>query len=489
MADPIEIPDDVAERRRTIADLWDRYDGEHPASLEVDADGVDDNTQMNNLATVVDTGVDTLFGSGSGEVEFAAMLPGAAGAAGELDEDADATAALAEAWKLNRKNPTIRKIGTSGSIAGHVAVKLVPDEHGRRGGIPRVVLLDPLDWYAETAEDDVDDVIAYAIDTHIDDGLGQVVEVRREQHTRLDDGTWEVDWFVARGVDWTVGMQRGSEVRWQRDPARPESKAWPHPFPAIVDAQNLPKPHSYWGRSDLTPDIVHLQEAVNRVASDEKRTLRYFAHPRQYATGENTAAVQRAIDDASIGAALILPPGSTIGYLQMQAEGLAASAAYREALEDKLFEVARTPRIAAGRVDNVGPLSGVALLVLYRPLIAKTATKRDTYGELLAETSRRMMILAGLAPDGLVVEVAWPDSIPKNMREEAETALTLRDLDVSLRTLHGRLGIDHDREVDRLAEEAGDPTGDVFGLQQRVDELTAERDAVPVVPRESDEAA
>lgn len=491
MADPIRIPSSVTERRITIADLWNRYDGTHPDSLTIDDDGVDDNVALNNLATIVDTGVDTLFGSGNGEVEVAAMNPDTTPGA-EADENEDATAWLQNAWKINKKPTLLRKIGTSGGIGGHVAVKLLPDDRGIRDGVARIVLLDPLHWFAQTHPDDIDEVVAYAIDTKVYDGYGNVVLVKREQHTRRDDGQWDIDWWVTRNVEWIVGMQAGSEVRWVRDPDRPKTVLWPHDFPAIVDTQNLPKPHSAWGRSDLTPDIVHLQETVNRVASDERRTLRYFAHPKPFATGENPESVRQAVEDASIGSTLILPKDSAAGYLQMQSDGLASSAAYRESLTDKMFEVARTPRIAAGKVDTIGALSGVALLILYRPLIAKTATKRDLYGDLIREVSRRLLILGNVGE--FEIEVTWPDAIPRNMREEAQTSLDLKDLGVSDQTLLERLGFNPETERARREDQAVHPETNAFRLQQHVDELLGitppPAGAAPQgVPQESDAGA
>ena len=456
MIEPVPISDEHAQRRIAMRDAWDRYDGEHPDSLTTGQGDVNDNVALNNLATIVDTGVDFLMGSGAGSIEFGVMR--------ELDADDDATEYLDAVWQRNGKRTLLRKLGTSGAIAGQFALKIVPDSDAR--GLHRVVLLDPLQFVVQHAEDDIDDAIGYAVDTDIIDPMGMIIGRRREQHTRDESGqSWTVSYLVTSSP---VDMQ-GVRVEWTPDPQRPDPESWPHPFAAIVDGQNLPAPHREWGRSDLSADILHMQEAVNRVASNEAKTLRHFAHPQLWAQGDDPSKLQGFID-ASIGSVICLPTGSTLAALSLQHEGLAAAAAYRDALEDKLFEVARTPRIAAGKVDRVGALSGVALLILYRPLVAKTETKRDTYGDALREVSRRILLIAGFA-DGFDVTITWPDVLPRDMAGEVLTARDLRDLGVSLRTVLERLGFDHEQELERIREEQGDPMGDAHGLLARIDEM------------------
>jgi hypothetical protein len=136
----------------------------------------------------------------------------------------------------------------------------------------------------------------------------------------------------------------------------------------------------------------------------------------------------------------------------------------------------------------VGALSGVALLVLYRPLVAKTETKRDTFGDAIREMSRRILLVAGYADDFRVV-LTWPDVLPKDMAGEAATARELRDLGVSLRTVLERLGIDADQELERVRDEQSDPMGDARGLLDRLDEMQARIDAGTSGERPADPVA
>jgi hypothetical protein len=468
MPDAIPITDEHAQRRITIRDTWDRYDGTHPDSLLPGQGDVNDNVALNNLATIVDTGADFLLGSGSGEVEFGVIV--------DREQDDEATEYVAAVWDHNRKRTLLRNIATDGAVAGQFAVKIVP--HADPKGMHRLILIDPLDLVVQSDPNDIDRRVGYAIDTTIWDETGtRAVGRRREQHT-LDDGeaSWTVEWLVTDTPIELAGQ--GHRVRWVPDPQRSEPETWPHPFPAIADGQNLPAPHRSWGRSDLTPDILHMQEAINRVASNEAKTLRHFAHPQLWASGDDPAKLQGFID-ASIGSVICLPAGSALNALAISHQGLAAAAQYREALTDKLFEVARTPRIAAGKVDNIGALSGVALTLLYRPLIAKTQTKRDTYGDVLRDVSERLLRLAGWSDEHRVV-VSWPEVLPRDAAGEVETARAMRDVGVSLYSALEFLGLNVEQELDRIREEAMDPLGDVHGLLGRVSELQARADGLSV---------
>lgn len=485
MAEPIHVSTKDAERRIHMADVWARYRGNHPDSLDFDI-GVNDNVTVNDLATVVDTGVDFLLGSGQGEVEIGVLKQRVR--RGKVTETHDeATAWIDDVMLANRKSTWLRKWGTSGAIVGQSFVKIVPATVGGvRGadanfdpkGMHRIVLLDPETVVVQTDDNDIDLITGYAIDENVY-GNGQVVGRRREQHTRNADGTtWTVEWLVTnQPLD--LAVSNGTTVQWMPDPARPKPAIWPHPFPAIVDSQNLPAPHQVWGRSDLTPDILHLQESINRVASNETRTLRMFAHPLPYGVvgekGDPSAAANAGVIDASIGAMRWYAHGTEIRTLPVRHEGLEAAAKFRDSLTDKLFEVARTPRIAAGKVEDVGALSGVAMLILYRPLVAKTQTKRDTYGDALRELCLRLLILAEFSTSEhpLDVVLTWPDALPRDMQSEVAIARELRELGVSLRTVLERIGINYDQEKPRIDEENGDPLADAHGLLAQVEELTA----------------
>ena len=60
-----------------------------------------------------------------------------------------------------------------------------------------------------------------------------------------------------------------------------------------------------------------------------------------------------------------------------------------------MHELARVP-VATGKVESVGQLSGIALEILSA---AKNRAKRVTYGEMIVELNRRLLVLGGYGSD------------------------------------------------------------------------------------------
>jgi hypothetical protein len=467
----VPVPDDVlgnvtdadAERIQQIHDRWKLYEGDHPPTLQVLPGDVDDNVTRNSVGTIVDTGVEFLFAKGA-TVQVTSITDTAG------DEDAaNAAQAIVDAT-LERSGGSIlfTEFATGGAIAGHATLKLVPAPGDPATGEHRIIALDPATVTAFWPDDDVTRAIAYRImwTTHDDENRPVVL---REDHVQQDDGRWFVRrWRGKAGAstDYTV-RTRFSWV--------PEDDGVVWDFPLIADCKNLPDLGRYYGRPDITLDIERLNMAANRVASNASKTLRHFAHPQPYAIGKSTQAMQ-AMLDASIGGMLCLPEGSQVGTLELQADGLDASAAFVDAVEAKLFETARIPQVALGKVKDIGQLAGVALLIMYRPLLSKTETKQETYGPAIVQIVRSLLLLAGVDPTRFHIGVDWPDPLPKNDKDEADTALTLLELGVSKRTILERLGFDPDVEEQRRQQEQDDPMGDTRGLADRMLEAAASPD-------------
>jgi hypothetical protein len=126
-------------------------------------------------------------------------------------------------------------------------------------------------------------------------------------------------------------------------------------------------------------------------------------------------------------------------------------------LREAFHEIARVPEIATGRVEGVGSLSGVALQILYQPLVEKTQTKRRLYGDLLVETNRRLLAIGGFGND-LMTTLHWPELIPGDPEAEAKTLILWQQLGVSQDTILRRLGLDPATEREKRDMSAGEAT-------------------------------
>jgi hypothetical protein len=400
--------DEVARANR-IAQRWRIYHGQHPRSLKVRQGQLDDNVTVNFARVIVDKGVSFLFGQ---DLRF------------ELDETAETEAEqwLSACWGANRQMTTLAKLALNGAIAGHAFVKIIPQQGSP---YPRLVVLDPATVAVRWEPDDIEQVTRYTISyPALDPGSGKPVRIRQiierdgpvwvitDQRSAADSATWQ-----------TVGEAR-----------------WPYAWPPIVDCQNLPCPNEYWGLSDLEDDLLQLNAAINFVLSNLARIIRFHAHPKTWGKGFAANQLNIAVDET-----IVLPsPDASLHNLEMQSD-LASSITVYQRLREALHEVARVPEVATGKLDNVGSLSGVALQILYQPLLEKTQTKRRTYGDLLMELNRRLLQLGGFGDDNQTV-IHWPELLPADPLVVRQAALLDQQLGVSADTVLQKLGYNPDLE-------------------------------------------
>lgn len=93
-----------------------------------------------------------------------------------------------------------------------------------------------------------------------------------------------------------------------------------------------------------------------------------------------------------------------------------------------------------------------SLRVLHKDAIAKIATKRELFGDMLVELNRRILEMAGLNSIGGTVE--FKDMLPEN--ETEEVAALQQDLAaglVSKETAALRRGYDWENEKEKMAGE------------------------------------
>jgi len=386
---------------------WDAYYGRFSRPLKVKPNQPDDNVLVNFARVVVDKGVSFLFGQ---DVGF------------EISETEETAAEewLDAVWQHNRKMTTLQKLALNGAVCGHAFVKIVPTQP-----YPRLVALDPSTVTVSWEPDDIERVVSYRIQyPAIDPETGKPIAIR--QLIERDGQGWRITDQVsqANSVAWTTTSEA----------------FWPHPWPPVVDCQNLPAPNEYWGISDLGDDVLQLNYSINFVLSNLARIIRYHAHPKTWGRGFTANQLNIAVDET-----IVLPsPDAELRNLEMVSD-LSSSIALYERLREALHEVTRVPEVATGKLDRAGALSGVALSILYQPLIEKTETKRRTYGDLLVELNRRLLALGGFGEDNHTV-LHWPELLPRDPLQERQAALLDQQLGVSADTILQRLGFDPDLE-------------------------------------------
>jgi hypothetical protein len=136
----------------------------------------------------------------------------------------------------------------------------------------------------------------------------------------------------------------------------------------------------------------------------------------------------------------------------LEAHGdIAGSLSLSDKLSDILFMLSRIPPVSIGKLETIGAVAGVALQILYAPLMELTLTKRMLYEPMLESLGEHLLEMGGFV--GRKVEVLWGDPMPQNDIEKRQ--IYSDDLAMGIvdkQTVATRLGYDWERVRQRIAE-------------------------------------
>lgn len=429
---------DEKERRMTMREAWKAYRGQFVPPLKK-RDGktaAPENTMVNRCAPIIDKGVSFLFGQvvkvegkelTQAEAEYIASCWG---------DDDDMMSMLA-------------KVAMNGGVCGQSFVRIL--EPNDDDDFPRIVNLDPQTVTVITDDDDCETVLAYLIEYSIPQRTGMPL-TRRQAIWRIDpDGNAAADGGYCPDDTWMIQhLERiGENGSFQPvgDPI-----LWPYPFSPIVDCQNLPNPNEFWGLSDLPPELIAINNSINFSKSNFNKILKHHAHPKTFFIGTEAGQISFGVDDAPC-----LPEGADMKMLEMHGD-LKASMDFQRELRDDMDEQSRVPAVALGRLEALpkGNISGVALQLLFMPLLEKTTQKQRQYGRLIREVCRRVLALGGKAKydPRMKIEVHWQALLPIDDLAAAQTAqILVSALGLSQDTALRDLGFDPDEQADLKAKE------------------------------------
>lgn len=446
-----------ATRRAAIAARWRLYDDGPGKPLKVapaknGKPAVDDNVTPNLAGLFVDRGVSFLVGT---PPSFTLDTPDDDDNGLESD-DADAIDEggvkvspeedwLDDVWKFNRAKTLLHKWALNGGVAGDAFLRIVIPERpvvdaGSGKIVPRLVNLDPANVALRWDQDDIDRLVGYVLEWAIVDEAGRPATRRQTIALSDDERTWEVVDYISKSASPFVPMG---------DPVE-----WPWPFSPIIHAQNLPRPNAVYGKSDLEGGVDALNASLARVISNLARIVRFHAHPKTWASGIGTAELAQVVVDPE-GIVGLPHPEAQLHNLEMSSDLTGALAVFGK-IKALLHEVGRNPEIDPEKLEGVGSMSGLAMRILYGPLLELTDTKHGTYGDALEEVNRRLLAVAGWQDydPTLTVQVGWHDALPADQMAEAQTAQAKQELGVSKHTLLEELGYDPDIEAERREDEA-----------------------------------
>jgi hypothetical protein len=429
-AQPVyEITETDKRRQKAIEHAWKAYNGELTPPLQRMEGQPDDNVMTNRCQAIVDRGVDFLFGQ---EIAISA----------EEQAPKEAQKVLNSAWgRKESRLPLLQKLSMNGGITGHGFLRIVPEPNGTY----RLVVLDPSTIFVQTAPQDCETVVLYCIQystaAMVKGSPAQVFY--REEIARIDpdnDGD-NGDPFADVDAHWSI--QHWSRVG-ERGPwtASGAPIIWPYVFPPIFGCQNLPKPNDFWGIPDITRDLVGVNDSLNFVQSNINRINKLFGAPIIYATGAGEQVI-----DIKPGKIIGLPlPESKIVSVSL-ASDIANALAFASNLRSDIDEQSGVPGVATGRLADIprGTVSGIAIELMFMPLLKKTDKKRCSYGDLIINVSKALFVLNGLSKD-IDVSLSWQNPLPHDDLPSIQGALLKKQLGISDKTIQRELGYDPEEE-------------------------------------------
>ncbi|MEK6862465.1 MAG: phage portal protein [Nanoarchaeota archaeon] len=151
---------------------------------------------------------------------------------------------------------------------------------------------------------------------------------------------------------------------------------YPNPIGMIPLAhiKNLPTTHNY-GMSDLK-DIIGLNREFNEKLTNVSDIINYHSAPTTIIYGARATSLEKSANKIWSG----LPKDARVENLELQTD-LGALQKFLMDMKLAIHEVASIPQQAFGDIQPVSNTSGVALQVMYHPIVRKTKKKRLTYAK------------------------------------------------------------------------------------------------------------
>jgi len=166
----------------------------------------------------------------------------------------------------------------------------------------------------------------------------------------------------------------------------------------VVHIPNIPVSGSPWGLSDAQ-DIVSINRSYNEIATDVADIINYHAAPVTIITGAKPANLEKGAKKVWGG----LPKDAQVFNLEGGAAGLDGAMQYMEMLKRSMHELMNVPETALGQMQPISNTSGVALSILFQPLMNRWHQKTAQYGKGLERINELVLLnLAVKEPETFV---------------------------------------------------------------------------------------
>ncbi len=350
------------------------------------------------------------------------------------------------------KMALLQELATNGAVTGHAWLKIVWDEATME--YPQLVVLDSTQVRVLCDPHNVKLAVAYLIEYLVPDATNpnggaatyrQVIElvdpdgnVTRDSSAAGDhDATWRISDYL-KPANSTVFLPQGAPV------------VWPYNWAPIDGCPHMVQANQYYGRPRLTPDVIHVNEAICMTASNINKVSLRHGHPILYTV--KMGANQRSF---RYEPGTIMEVSSDIKAVEAHGD-LQHLMLFEEDLRADFDEETHVPAQAFGRIHDIPriPQSGIAIRLGYGPLLADITKERRTYGALLRRVTSHLLELRNVAWGSYVVTLGWQDPLPADDLQQAQVVQAADALGViSKATAAQKFGLDWDVEQQQMQEE------------------------------------
>ena len=157
----------------------------------------------------------------------------------------------------------------------------------------------------------------------------------------------------------------------------------------VVHIRNFINPISCFGISDIQ-SIVPLNSAYNDVQNVIRRVLAYHAEPTTVVYGAKVGDMERGAKRVWSG----LPADARVENLALNAELVEARNSAND-YRDLIAQLSRIPKnLFTGDFSAISNTSGLALQLMFGPLLDKTERRRRNYSDGFAKVNRLILMVA-----------------------------------------------------------------------------------------------
>lgn len=206
----------------------------------------------------------------------------------------------------------------------------------------------------------------------------------------------------------------------------------PNPFGKVnlVHIPNSKIADSVFGKSDIE-DVIPINEEVNIVANAIRRIIKYHAEPTTIVFGARVSELEKGAKKVWSN----LPVEAKVENLLLEGD-LKATYDWFNLLVDQIAVISETPKqlLDPSTRERVSNTSGIAMQMLFMPIISKTERKRVFYKKGLLQVCELILIghskilgedISVLAdnPDDLMhLDIEWTSPLPKDEQIQLDLA-------------------------------------------------------------------